>query len=173
MSPSEHHLPPSRVAMRVPPVDGRSRQVATCVALMLGLWLCGCAVKQPPPVLPVPPVAAIPGSELPPGPLPVPIPQPAPPHPPSNRSPTAQITCDPCAASPGGAVRLTAAASDPDGDPLTFQWSATTGTLSADGTPRVEWTATGNSPGVISVTVTDGRGGLARATLELEAFVPE
>ncbi|MDE0337620.1 MAG: hypothetical protein OXI80_08105, partial [Caldilineaceae bacterium] len=40
--------------------------------------------------------------------------------PPPNRPPTVTASCSPYVVGPGGSVRLTATASDPDGDPLTY-----------------------------------------------------
>jgi len=62
---------------------------------------------------------------------------------------------------PGGACTVSVSASDPEGDPLTFSWSASGGSLSATaGAGPVIWTAptaTGNY--TITVSVTDNRPG--------------
>lgn len=60
--------------------------------------------------------------------------------------------------SPGGMVECTLNASDPNGDPLTYVWTASSGTLTGAGNTRT-WTAPA-SPGIfqISVTVTDPAG---------------
>ncbi|MEE9248131.1 MAG: PKD domain-containing protein [Dehalococcoidia bacterium] len=95
---------------------------------------------------------------------PTPAPQPTPTaEPVANRDPTADFTVDPSAVSPGDNYTtefvFTATASDPDGDPLTYQWQFT------GGDPN---TATGQVvssffPGIadygITLTVSDGRGG--------------
>ncbi len=91
--------------------------------------------------------------------------------PPPNRSPTVTVSCDPCVVAPGGSVQLTATASDEDGDPLTYGWSATWGAF--DGPvdePEATWTAPGR-PGsaTILVEVSDGRGGFASAEVEVHA----
>jgi len=54
---------------------------------------------------------------------------------------------------PGSAVTLTVAASDPDGDQLSYEWSATAGTLSASTGTSVTWTAP-NDAAFATVTVT-------------------
>lgn len=60
---------------------------------------------------------------------------------------------------PGHSGTITCVASDPDGDELTYTWTAERGTISREG-PEVTWTAPseyGNF--LITVTVSDGRGG--------------
>ena len=58
-------------------------------------------------------------------------------------------------------------ASDPDGDELSYQWSASGGDISGQGA-IVTWTAPGRSGGyVISVRVTDGWGGEASEELDI------
>ncbi len=44
-----------------------------------------------------------------------------------NRLPTVTASCAPCVVAPAGSVRVTATASDEDGDPLTYSWSGTRG----------------------------------------------
>lgn len=73
----------------------------------------------------------------------------------------ASITTSPAdSVTPNGLVVLKVFASDADGDPLTFTWTATTGTLSATTGDSVIWTAP-NAPGSGTVTVVcdDGKGG--------------
>jgi hypothetical protein len=59
-------------------------------------------------------------------------------------------------------------AQDPDGDELSFAWSATDGPIAWEGA-RARWTAPGR-PGdfAVIVTVTDGRGGETVASVYLE-----
>ena len=52
----------------------------------------------------------------------------SPPQP--NRSPTVTVSCDPCEVEVDNEVRLRANASDPDGDPLSYGWSAPRDALS-------------------------------------------
>ena len=69
--------------------------------------------------------------------------------PPPNSPPTVQAACNPCAVPRGGEVRLTADASDPDGDAIAYDWSAAQGTFTGatDG-PDVILDGTGpNRPG--------------------------
>lgn len=63
-------------------------------------------------------------------------------------------------AGPGDGVSFSVTASDPDGDALTYHWTATTGTLDgtpADGAATNHWTSAG-ATATITVRVTDARG---------------
>jgi outer membrane protein OmpA-like peptidoglycan-associated protein len=97
---------------------------------------------------------------------------PPPPPPPANRMPTVACEIEKSLILPGETVRCHAAASDPDGDALAYQWSASAGRVSGTGAD-----ATFDSAGVpagstvtITVSVSDGRGGTAqsRCTVKLE-----
>jgi peptidoglycan-associated lipoprotein len=79
-----------------------------------------------------------------------------------NRPPTVKATCDPCVLEAGGMATLHAMASDPDGDTLTYLWTATGGTIGDVRAATTHWHAE-TSPGLITFTVTvnDGRGGTA------------
>ena len=90
-----------------------------------------------------------------------------PPPPPANNPPTVRLTCAPCTVPRGGQVRLRAVASDPDGDPISYAWSAARGAFkeATDG-QDVRWTAPDRiGPVVIRVEVADGRGGTAAAVV--------
>lgn len=69
-----------------------------------------------------------------------------------------------------GGCKVRCAASDPDGDELTYQWMATGGNISGQG-PTVTWTAP-KTPGtyVITVMVADGRGGEATMQLAIDVL---
>ncbi|MDE2982118.1 MAG: Ig-like domain-containing protein [Gemmatimonadota bacterium] len=84
---------------------------------------------------------------------------------PPNKPPVVRATCDPCTVPRGGEVRLRAEASDPDGDPITYEWKAPRGTFTgATDRPNARWTAPDRTGRVaIRVEVTDGRGGRAVA----------
>ncbi|MDE0073404.1 MAG: tandem-95 repeat protein [Gammaproteobacteria bacterium] len=88
-----------------------------------------------------------------------------------NERPEVTATCEPCAVPRGGVVRLEAAATDPDGDPLTYAWSAPAGSFSGANEPVARWTAPDElGTTAIRVEVSDGRGGTASAVVEVEVF---
>jgi len=81
-----------------------------------------------------------------------------------NRPPTVSCSATPTSVmqGSGAAVEVRANASDPDGDPLTYVWSATGGRVEGSG-PTVRWIPGDAAPGTytISVRVDDGHGGTA------------
>ena len=97
-------------------------------------------------------------------------PEPGGPEPSANQSPTVSVSCDPCEVQPGGEVQLTARASDPDGDPLTYEWGAAAGSFrGATNQTTARWTAPDATGRVrIRVEVSDGQGGSASATATIE-----
>ena len=95
-------------------------------------------------------------------------PPPPAPAPPPNRSPSVTASCNPCTMEPGATSNLTATGTDPDGDPLTYQWTAPQGTFSNANAQNTVWTAP-NQEGNVPATVTarDNRGGTATGSLNL------
>ena len=87
-----------------------------------------------------------------------------------NRLPTVTASCTPCVVAPGGSVRLTATASDEDGDPVTYSWSGTRGAFTGPTDESVaHWTAPAElGTETISVEVRDGRDGSASAEVAVE-----
>ena len=94
---------------------------------------------------------------------PTPTPTPTPNIPDENRAPTADFTFEPAAVPRGDnnqtIVTLTATASDPDGDLLTFEWTFFRGTPATAEGEVVTTTFPGNAPYPVTLTVSDGRGG--------------
>ncbi|MGE3342579.1 MAG: matrixin family metalloprotease [Vicinamibacterales bacterium] len=88
---------------------------------------------------------------------------------PANRSPSVTVSCNPCTVASGRSVTLTASASDPDRDALSYQWTAATGTLGSALSFSTTWLAPFTvGPATVSVSVSDGRGGAASASVTIQ-----
>ena len=124
-------------------------------------WHPGASVYVPPPP-PAPVVREVVRE------VPAPAPAPAPNRPPQF---AVGVTCNPCVLEPGQMSQLGATATDPDGDPLTFTWSAQQGQLSTTTGQNTVWTAPqalGNYP--VCVVASDGRGGTAQNCVTLQVI---
>lgn len=92
-----------------------------------------------------------------------------------NRPPTTSCSADRTSVFAGEKVHITTNASDPDGDPLTYTWSANGGQVVGTGA-AVDFDTTGLAPGNYTVTarVDDGRGGAAdcSSTVEVKPVPP-
>ena len=99
-------------------------------------------------------------------------PPPPQPPPPSTDPPTVSVTASAKMVSAGGAVELTATARDPDGGPVTYAWSAPSGSFDATDGAAATWTAP-PEPGAVDirVTVTDDEGDTASATVTVTVTV--
>ena len=88
-----------------------------------------------------------------------------------NGAPTVSCTADRSQALAGERVTLTATATDPEGDPITYEWSASTGAVTGTGS-TVTYEA-GTTPGSATITVraTDSHGntGTSDCTISLSA----
>jgi peptidoglycan-associated lipoprotein len=95
----------------------------------------------------------------------------APTPPAANRNPTFSVNaaCNPSVVEVGQNSNCTATATDPDGDPVTYNWTAPQGTFSAPNAQNTVWTAP-NQPGNVPITVTaqDNRGGTATSTVTVQ-----
>ena len=90
-----------------------------------------------------------------------------------NRPPTISCSADRNTVTVGDPVEITAVASDPDNDPLTFSWSASGGRVEGAGT-SVRFHTRDVSPGAYTITghVDDGRSGTADCTLNIDVQAP-
>jgi outer membrane protein OmpA-like peptidoglycan-associated protein len=102
-------------------------------------------------------------------------PPPPPPPPPSNRPPTVTLDCAKDTVIAGETTPCHAAASDPDGDPLTYAWTASAGRLTGSGADTtLDTTAVPcGTDIVVTVTVADGRSGSASARDTVKVRCPE
>ena len=98
-----------------------------------------------------------------------PPPPPAPPAP--NRNPTFGVTatCDPLVVAPNATSNCRAQATDPDGDPVTYRWTAPQGAFKPADAANTVWTAPGQTGAVpLTVTAADNRGGTATSTVAVQ-----
>jgi outer membrane protein OmpA-like peptidoglycan-associated protein len=105
--------------------------------------------------------------------VPPPPPQPPPPPPAAaqNRPPTVRARCEPCTVYIGKSSTVSADAQDPDGDTLTYTWSAPAGTLTAASARQTPWTAPMvEGPVPVSVRVDDGKGGSASDVVTIQVI---
>jgi outer membrane protein OmpA-like peptidoglycan-associated protein len=107
--------------------------------------------------------------------VPPPPPPPAPPAPkaPDNRPPTVVARCEPCTVEVGRTATITADATDPDGDTLTYKWSCPAGKITNPADRQTPWTAPmQEGPVPCTVTVADGKGGTASANVTIQVVRP-
>jgi type IV pilus biogenesis protein CpaD/CtpE len=100
-------------------------------------------------------------------------PRTAPAHPAAatNHPPVLRALCNPCTVSVGKSAMLSADATDPDGDALTYSWRAPAGTLAAQSAPQTSWTApTIEGPVPVTVRVGDGKGATASDVITIQVI---
>jgi len=96
--------------------------------------------------------------------------QPAAPAAPAGNMPPviASITAAQNQTYPGGMVNIQSVVSDPNGDIINFNWTATGGEFVENGRPNTTWRApTGYGTYEIKLTVNDGKGGSVQATVPI------
>ena len=93
-----------------------------------------------------------------------------------NSAPTVSCSADHSEVMPGTTATITATASDPDGDPLTFEWVTSAGHVVGTGnTVTLDFNGvTGPAPASVTVRVSDGHGHTATcdASVSLAAAAP-
>ena len=103
-----------------------------------------------------------------------PPPPPPPPPPPAvrqNRPPGVRARCEPCTVSLGRTSTVSADAQDPDGDALTYTWSAPAGSLTNATARQTPWTAPMvEGPVPVTVRVTDPSGATASDVITLQVI---
>jgi hypothetical protein len=87
----------------------------------------------------------------------------------ANRPPSVTASCSPCLVASGNSVTLTASASDPDGDSLSYAWTVTAGgTIGNSGLSSTSWAAPFTVGSyTATVTVTDSRGASASSSVSI------
>ena len=90
-----------------------------------------------------------------------------------NQNPVISCTTDRSPIMPGERTGITSTASDPDGDPLTYSYSAAAGQVTGDG-PKATFDSTGLQPGSYPVkcAVSDGKGGTAESSTNVDVQQP-
>jgi len=88
-----------------------------------------------------------------------------------NRPPTVRARCEPCTVEVGKTSTVTGDAQDPDGDTLTYRWSAPTGRFANAGDRQTVWTAPMQEGAVpATIVVDDGKGGTASDSVTIQVI---
>jgi outer membrane beta-barrel protein len=91
-----------------------------------------------------------------------------------NRRPTVSVAADRSELLPGESVTVRATASDPDGDPLTYEWSTTAGRVTGTGSTAL-FDFTGSTPpatATITARVSDDHGNTASSSTAVNLREP-
>ena len=90
-----------------------------------------------------------------------------------NRPPTASMSVERSPINVGEHTGITCNGTDPDGDPITYSYTATGGQVTGNGS-SAQFDATGVKPGTYTITcnVNDGRGGTGNATADVVVQEP-
>ena len=89
-----------------------------------------------------------------------------------NHIPTVTLAADDTEVEVGDTVNLTATAADTDGDTLAYNWAAAGGTLAGATDTAKTWSAAAAGVYTVSVTVNDGNGGVAVASVNITVGNP-
>jgi outer membrane protein OmpA-like peptidoglycan-associated protein len=88
-----------------------------------------------------------------------------------NRPPTVRARCEPCTVEVGKTSTVTGDAQDPDGDTLTYRWSAPAGRFANAGDRQTVWTAPmQEGPVPATIVVDDGKGGTASDSVTIQVI---
>jgi len=120
---------------------------ATVMLLLAGILGSSCAAPAAPPPTPVPQA--------------------------TNQIPViSSVSANPTQIVVGQSATITAVAGDPDDDPISYNWSASQGTISGTG-KQVTWTSSDQSGSIsIGLTVSDNRGGQATSSVTVAVLPP-
>jgi outer membrane protein OmpA-like peptidoglycan-associated protein len=89
-------------------------------------------------------------------------------NPPPNRKPIVSCSASKNSVVSGEPVGIRATASDPDGDPLTYSWSTSTGRITGSGASVQLDTTNAQGAATVTATVDDGRGGTASCSTTVD-----
>jgi outer membrane protein OmpA-like peptidoglycan-associated protein len=105
--------------------------------------------------------------------VPPPPPPPPPPAPADNRPPAVRARCEPCTVEIGRTSTVTADATDPDGDALSYRWSTAAGTLTNPSDRQSPWTAPmQEGPVPVTIEVRDSKGATATDAVTIQVIRP-
>lgn len=92
---------------------------------------------------------------------------------PDNQAPVVELSATTTSGKAPLPIEFSAAATDPDGDPLTYAWNfGDAATVAASGEPSQSHTFESAGSYEATVTVSDGRGGTAQASLQIAIADP-